>query len=1174
MFVDVLYGLYLLDSDYYDSASFLFSSLVSQLSSLNRRTLDALSAKVYYFYALCHERWGEAESTQSGGGSDGGSSSSRLSSILPTLLASYRTCCLQHNEPGQAVLINCILRSYLSCRQYALADTFRLKSAYPSDLRLIPAAVYARYCLSEDSRVLTDKGFLFLDEVLGHLELDDDGETVLASSVSIACYNAAEKRLEYHPPTQFILKPHGRHSMVEFAQEGERRSWSGRADEYGLYDGARPRTNRVSLLVTDDHDMYAQKGVQYSDGSHYFSTKSGPVQKVKAHALLSNDSKAICRLQAVAEAGVHHAGYQHDSDSKTKMKATAVEADTDDDEDDLAEKEELAGLTTQEVARRWQVARSQLPFIDALSLQTMEQVHLFLELYGFWLGDGFMEHSCSADGLGCLGFAQRKETDIAWLLRIIPQLGVTDMRVCPGRSQTSVFIYDPCWFRLFDAEYGRKYSGSIFCQPPNMSSPSTASSHAARPSTPSTTPSSIASNTRSRMGSVVSGSGIGLYSMDYDAEVISCQTPGCSRDSFERLCDLCVGVIRTQPTPAQLTSTGTDVEDKEGEDEEPYSPSSSGTSERSQPSEWSQQRDSGLSEDESMKSEDEEPSEPDTDTDKPEEYTQSAKWFWGWVIACLSRMQMRRVLRGLRRADGSWRGFVPNEREEADEDTSTTLRRLFTSCPRFRDELVAACLHAGFAVFFRANFKAGAIRGYNRKPQNGDFNIHSVKEVTALSKRAQKGFEAIRETAVGWTVLFSRPAHPTRAATGSKGVAAACTPILVCKTDVRRVSDYTGRVWCVTVPHGLIVAQRAKKNDEDVVTYASRPVIVGNCYYVGKIHAVQLAYSDAFNWLQQAKRKAPAGADQAVSFKYQVQLLAVITQLLMGEIPERSAFNDDSSEARQLATVTALTRANSLGHTKHNLLTLTAANGGGSSTAAAGSTSTPSSSQSSLPTATSVLPSASLTASPPSHQSLYPYLCLTRAVRVGDLALFQSVSARFSSSFARDDVSSLIVRLRANVIKAGLRRINLSYSAIPLQQIEDKLRLDDAFKHDGEALVVKAISDGVIDATLDPATAALHSTPTRAVYSSSAPQQQLHKRITFALDVHTDAVRALTYPHAASNRAAATGEQYDEDDDDEDSLAALQRRERREKEKEKDKDSKDKEKEGKDAGQKDGKSSK
>ena len=135
--MDVLYGVYLLDSDYYEDAFHLFAQLVSQLSSLNRRTLDLLSAKVYYYYALCHERWGDADSTQSTDGSSSTSASS--AAILPVLLASYRTCCLQHNEPGQAVLINCILRSYLSCRQYALADTFRLKSAYPSDLRVIPA---------------------------------------------------------------------------------------------------------------------------------------------------------------------------------------------------------------------------------------------------------------------------------------------------------------------------------------------------------------------------------------------------------------------------------------------------------------------------------------------------------------------------------------------------------------------------------------------------------------------------------------------------------------------------------------------------------------------------------------------------------------------------------------------------------------------------------------------------------------------------------------------------------------------------------------------------------------------------------------------------------------------------------------------------------------------------
>ena len=164
LYLDVLFGVWLLDGDYYDESAALFAGLVAQLSSLNRRSVDLFSAKIFYYYALSHEKWEDAERTAGRRHSPRISTSQRLclctllsalSSFfllllssplwLPVLLSSYRTACLQHNEPGQAVLINCILRIHLLQHDYALADTFRLKSSYPRDLRLISSAVYARY---------------------------------------------------------------------------------------------------------------------------------------------------------------------------------------------------------------------------------------------------------------------------------------------------------------------------------------------------------------------------------------------------------------------------------------------------------------------------------------------------------------------------------------------------------------------------------------------------------------------------------------------------------------------------------------------------------------------------------------------------------------------------------------------------------------------------------------------------------------------------------------------------------------------------------------------------------------------------------------------------------------------------------------------------------------------
>jgi hypothetical protein len=78
------------------------------------------------------------------------------------------------------------------------------------------------------------------------------------------------------------------------------------------------------------------------------------------------------------------------------------------------------------------------------------------------------------------------------------------------------------------------------------------------------------------------------------------------------------------------------------------------------------------------------------------------------------------------------------------------------------------------------------------------------------------------------------------------------------------------------------------------------------CYYIGRIQAVQLHYSDAFASLTQALRKAPQKA--AVGFRQVCTKLLILVQLLMGDIPERSLFSPRDLR-RSLAPYLALTQA-------------------------------------------------------------------------------------------------------------------------------------------------------------------------------------------------------------------------------------------------------------------------
>ncbi|RVX16099.1 putative 26S proteasome non-ATPase regulatory subunit 3 [Vitis vinifera] len=147
------------------------------------------------------------------------------------------------------------------------------------------------------------------------------------------------------------------------------------------------------------------------------------------------------------------------------------------------------------------------------------------------------------------------------------------------------------------------------------------------------------------------------------------------------------------------------------------------------------------------------------------------------------------------------------------------------------------------------------------------------------------------------------------------------------------------------------------------------------------------------------------------------------------------------------------------------------------------------------------------------EKALRPYFELTNAVRIGDLELFRSVAEKFAGTFSTDRIHNLIVRLRHNVIRTGLRNISISYSRISLADIASKLRLDSANPvADAESIVAKAIHDGAIDATLDHSNGWMVSKETGDIYSTIEPQIAFNSRITFCLNMHNEAVRALRYP--------------------------------------------------------------
>jgi 26S proteasome regulatory subunit N3 len=162
---------------------------------------------------------------------------------------------------------------------------------------------------------------------------------------------------------------------------------------------------------------------------------------------------------------------------------------------------------------------------------------------------------------------------------------------------------------------------------------------------------------------------------------------------------------------------------------------------------------------------------------------------------------------------------------------------------------------------------------------------------------------------------------------------------------------------------------------------------------------------------------------------------------------------------------------------------------------------------------------------------------LTKAVRLGDLKLFEDVLKKYEQAFKKDDNFTLVSRLRQNVIKTGIRIISLSYSKISLKDICIKLLLDS--EELAEYIVAKAIRDGVIEASINHEHGYMKSKELLDVYSTKMPQDDFDQRIKFCLSLHNDSVKSMRYP-SADNRSDINKHNLAAKEDEMDLLKAIE----------------------------------
>ena len=312
--------------------------------------------------------------------------------------------------------LTAVLPPVSSCVSYLVSELME------TDLACVirsPQELTDEHCFPElDTRVLTNKGLLFLDEIEA---LQRAGCEVL-----FGCYDVQSQALLYSQG-KLVFPQRPPPYLVEFTSAGESACWAEGSGDYGT-EGEAEDSRHVSLRVTPGHDMFVQLGSESVSGkAHWSSTTEQrdlahgsrspavprPHHKVQAQDLLSDDARACVRMLACAETG-----YAPQASSQRR----AVQRD--------------------------------LQLDDT-------QFSAFIELLGFWLGhDGSLaDNAVNGSAASYVSFSQVEQADPSWLSNTFEKAGLKeDEHWLSGSSGgvTTLQVKEPAWLAFFDSEFGGK----------------------------------------------------------------------------------------------------------------------------------------------------------------------------------------------------------------------------------------------------------------------------------------------------------------------------------------------------------------------------------------------------------------------------------------------------------------------------------------------------------------------------------------------------------------------------------------------------------------------------------------------------------------------------------------------------------------------------------------------
>lgn len=328
-----------------------------------------------------------------------------------------------------------------------------------------------------------------------------------------------------------------------------------------------------------------------------------------------------------------------------------------------------------------------------------------------------------------------------------------------------------------------------------------------------------------------------------------------------------------------------------------------------------------------------------------------------------------------------------------------------------------------------------------KKYENGaKFSAMLVDRIRELNRRT---LDSLAARAYFYLSLFFEELEPKAPSPQSPVISIRKNLLAALRSAVLRKDEETQAAVIVLLLRNYISTADISQADALVAQTSFPPTAPNNqvaryLYYLGRIRAIQLSYTEAHEHLVSATRKAP-NSGVAVGFYQASMKFLIVVELLMGDIPERSVFSQPKLEF-----------------------------------------------------------------------TMEPYFRLVQAVRAGEMQGFLRIVQQHASTFHRDGTYTLVLRLRQNVIRTGIRRLSLSYSRISLRDICIRLGLES--EESAEYIVAKAIRDGVIEATIDHEKGFMQTKQAGDVYATREPAEAFHERIKACLALHDESVKAMRFP--------------------------------------------------------------